>query len=113
MTRQSDTAEKKRRRRPRSVWLALVLAIGLAPPLAYGEDYDEARRLRETGKILPLQEVLRRQRRVVGPRVLEVELEKRRGRYVYGVESLDKGGAVKRHYFDATTGKPLGAKRRN
>jgi len=111
MTGQSDTAGKNRRPRPRSVWL--VLALCLAPLLAQSEDYNEARRLRETGDILPLQEVLRRHRSAVGPRVLDVELENRRGRYVYGVESLDKRGEVKRHYFDATTGKSLGAKRRN
>lgn len=111
ITRHAETAGSTRLQRCLSIWVVLAITISLAPMVAIGDDHNEARRLRESGQIMPLQEVLRRHRRAIGPRILDVELDNRRGRYVYQVESLDKRGKVKRHYFDATTGKRLGAKR--
>ena len=91
--------------------LALLLALGAGQ--APAQDHQEAMELRRSGEILPLEEVLRRNPRHGGNRVLEVELERRSGRYVYDVETLDRGGQVHRHRFDARTGETLRSRPRD
>ena len=84
-----------------------VLAVGVLTAAAGASDHKEARRLRESGEILPLEEVLKRNQPSRGRRVLDVQLERKRGRYVYEVETLDRGGKVRRQRYDASTGRQL------
>ena len=111
-TRHAKTPGAPRPRPRLAGCLALALAICLAPIAARSSDHDEARRLRESGQILPLQQVLSRHRHRLGNQVLDVDLQKRGDRYVYEVETLDKRNKAKKHYFDATTGRRLGSGRR-
>ena len=93
----------------------LLLALGLAlpgAPLLADEDHDDATRLRRSGEILPLQEVLKRSQRG-RKRVLDVELGRKRNGYVYEVESLDKKGRVRKDYYDAKTGKRMRSKHKD
>jgi uncharacterized membrane protein YkoI len=85
--------------------LALVLAVS-AVPLAgmAGESHDTARKLREAGAILPLEDILSRARAVRAGEVLETELERKKGHYIYEVEILDGQGRVWELKLDAKTG---------
>lgn len=85
--------------------LLATLLLGAALPAA-ADDHARARRLREAGEILPLQQILAG----LGPdvRVLEVELEQADGRYLYEVEVLDRQGEVWEYRYDARNGELLG-----
>jgi uncharacterized membrane protein YkoI len=107
LTRTATTAPARRRRRYGGV-VALLLALATAGLAA--DDYQDATRLRRSGEILPLQQVLERFRASEGGRVLEVDLKQRRGRHVYEIEFLDRDGRVKKREFDAATGRPLGGR---
>ncbi len=92
---------------------ALLLAglIALAWPLevlAHDErDHDLARRLHREGAIVSLEAVVAAAQRLRPGDILEVELERKRGRYIYEVEILDREGWVWELRFDAGTGRLL------
>jgi len=70
-------------------------------------DHETAKRLRESGVILPLEAILERQQGADIETILEVELEKENGRQVYEIEYLDHAGAVWEMSIDARTGRLL------
>lgn len=67
-------------------------------------EHEEVRSMQQRGDILSLEEILQRARGNHDGRVLETELEHKRGRYVYEVELLDEQGHVWEMKFDAATG---------
>jgi uncharacterized membrane protein YkoI len=88
----------------------ILLMLGLsgllfATPGMSDEDHKEARRLKELGAILPLEQILEIARAEQPGRVIAVEMEDEDGRHVYEVEMLDENGEVWELYFDAATGK--------
>ncbi|MET0071364.1 MAG: PepSY domain-containing protein [Candidatus Thiodiazotropha sp.] len=85
----------------------LISLLLICTTLAADEGYEEARRLSESGDILPLEELLPAIRKAQPGRILELELERKRGRYLYEVELLDKQGAVWEFKIDALTGEIL------
>ncbi|WP_303906858.1 PepSY domain-containing protein [Thiohalomonas denitrificans] len=106
----------------RPLWLLgilaiLALAVLLSPPLVADDDHETARRLRESGQLLPLEQILESARAVQSGQVLEVELEKpgkgrehqecRKG-YCYELKLLTPEGRVEELLFDAGTGEFLG-----
>jgi len=56
------------------------------------------------GDILSLEQILEQARQHRPGRVLETELERKGGRYIYEIELLDDGGEVWEMKFDATSG---------
>jgi uncharacterized membrane protein YkoI len=84
----------------------LLLSVALLGAVAADSDIDqdEARRLRQSGDILPLTEILDIGSTTQPGRVIEVELERERGRYIYEVELLDVDGQVWELEFDAASG---------
>jgi len=91
------------------VSIVLSLALGLSglfvlTPGVSDEDHQQARRLKESGEILPLEQIIRAAKAGQSGRVIGVELENKNGRYVYEVELLNTQGEVWELYFDATTG---------
>jgi uncharacterized membrane protein YkoI len=70
--------------------------------------YDRARRASERGEILPLSEVLAQVRERSPGRVLEAELEREHGLWVYELKILDPAGRLLEVSVDARTGQPLG-----
>lgn len=70
-------------------------------------EYDDIRRLRQRGDILPLESILQQARRHRDGRVLETGLEQERGRYIYNVEMVDDEGHVWEMELDAATGEVL------
>jgi uncharacterized membrane protein YkoI len=91
----------------RSLSLISLLAILLATTLLYADGdvgYQEVRRLTESGKILPLAELLRIIQLEKPGRVIEVELERKGQAYLYEIEILDEKGVVWEYKLDAVNG---------
>ena len=88
--------------------LALLLSIGSIPAAVSreGRDHDRARAALQAGEILPLSTVLERLGREQPGQVLEVELERDQGRWIYELKLLEAGGLVKLK-IDARSGEVL------
>ena len=71
------------------------------------DDYIEARRLLDSGEILPLEVILKNVRHIFPGKVLEIELEKEDKQIVYEIEILGDDGVIKEIYINAKTGKLL------
>lgn len=106
------TAPRLARGAPRAL-LSLVLA--LAPALATAadhryeddDDHERARAALRQGEVLPLADVLARIGQVLGGRVIEVELERDDGRWVYEITSVTTAGRVREIAVDAATARVL------
>jgi len=96
----------------RSGWF-IVVTMALVAALAYSgvnradEDHEQAKRLKEAGEILPLEQILERANRDQPGQVLESELEREDGRHVYELEILDADGVSHKLFYDAKTGDRL------
>jgi len=66
--------------------------------------------LLNSGKILPLEVILKNVRQIFPGKVLEVELEKEDQQIVYEIEILGSDGVIKEIYIDAKTGNQLFSK---
>lgn len=90
----------------------LVLAIGtVSPALVVADrepDADTVRQWVESGKVLPLEELLTRHRAKIPGRLLDIEVEQEHGRIVYELEVVDDRGHVHKVYLDAQSGNWLG-----
>jgi len=89
--------------------IMLLLMLGLSglfvtAPSMSDEDHQQARRLKELGEILPLEQILIKAKARQPGRVIEVELENEDGRHVYEVVFLNEQGEVWEVYFDAVSG---------
>ena len=96
-----------------SIMRVLLSAFMIISPLTVAmadDDYIEARRLLNSGEILPLEDILKNVRQIFSGKVLEVELEKEDGLIVYEIEILGGNGVIKEIYIDAKTGKQLFSK---
>jgi uncharacterized membrane protein YkoI len=82
-----------------------MLMLALLPLSGFADDdHEKARRLKEAGSILPLQEVVKKAQAEHPGRVIEVELDDDDGRHIYEIELLDEQGEVWEFKFDAATG---------
>jgi uncharacterized membrane protein YkoI len=88
------------------VILALLVS-GPAQIVQADDDYREAKRLRESGEIMPLEEILKNVRTTYPGRILEVELENEKGRVIYELEILGADSIVREIYIDAKSGELL------
>lgn len=73
---------------------------------------QEARQLRESGKILSIEDILGRARGAQPGQIVEVELEREGGRYVYEVKVIDDSDRVHKLELDAGSGELLRRKTR-
>lgn len=71
-------------------------------------DHEDVRKLRQAGKVVSLEELIEKTRRMHPGRLLEAELEKDGDRYIYELEYVDDAGTVWEFKYDAHTGKLLG-----
>lgn len=87
--------------------LLLCLTLGLWPGtlLLADESADKARQLRAAGQILSLEKLLELARRIKPGEILETELDKEAGRYLYEIDILDAQGRVWELKLDAKDGK--------
>lgn len=86
-----------------SCFLLLLSVISLNSQAE--ETATTARRLSESGEILPLEKILRAAKSHKNGKVLETELERRNNRYIYEIEMLDENSQVWEIKLDAKTGK--------
>ena len=98
------------------VVLAVVVLLGLAQHdgrASDRDDHDRARAAVLAGEVLPLQTLLERLRRSRPGQVLELELEREDGRWVYEIRLLQPDGQLVKLDVDAATAEVLNAKRRD
>ena len=89
------------------VWLVVLIILNPLLVAMADDDYIEARRLLDSGKVLPLEVILKNVRQTFPGKVLEVELEKEDQQIVYEIEILGADGVIKEIYINAKTGKLL------
>lgn len=97
---------------------ALVLTLALGAPLARADrasdhDHDRARAAVQAGQVLPLKALLERLEPDHPGQVLEVELERDGGRWVYEIKLLQAGGRLVKLEVDAVDGRVLRRKERS
>lgn len=90
--------------------LGAMPAVGLASDR---DDHERARRALEAGEVLPLGAVLERIERDFPGQVIEVELERDDGMWLYEVKLIRSGGAVVELEVDARNGELLRIKGRD
>src|SRR6056297_1608023 len=91
--------------------LCMTPVLTGAPSLTLADsDHLEARRLLESGDVMPLQSILQKISHQYPGRVIEVELEKKHNRIVYEVELVNDNGRVYELLIDAANGEILQAK---
>ncbi len=88
------------------VILALLISIP-AQIVQADDDYIEAKRLRDSGEIKSLEEILRNVRQAYPGRILEIELEDEKGRITYELEILGDDRIVREIHIDARSGELL------
>ena len=84
----------------------LIVSASWAMPIHAADrgDHDRARQALEAGEILPLKTVMERIDRNASGQVMEVELERKHGRWVYEIKVLRPGGALVKLLVDASDG---------
>ena len=88
----------------------ILLAVMILNPLRIAmadDDHIEARRLLDSGEILPLEAILKNVRQIFPGKILEIELENEDQQIVYEIEILGNNGVIKEIYINARTGKLL------
>lgn len=91
------------------LWAALALPGARASDKL---DHERARAAVQAGQALPLPKLLERLQRTHPGRVLELELEREDGRWIYEVKLLQTNGQLLKLELDAGTGQVLQVKRR-
>lgn len=95
--------------------LTALLLTGLALPAGWASDkpdHERARAAVQAGQALPLPTLLERLQRTHPGQVLELELEREGGRWIYEVKLLQAGGQLLKLELDAATGEVLRAQRK-
>ena len=85
---------------------ALILCLSLitAPALADRDDHDRARLALEAGEILPLADILAAAAVARPGRVIQIELDRDDGRWVYELELVSHEGFLYEMEIDAASG---------
>jgi len=93
--------------------LALFLALMALPGAQASDlrDHERARAALQAGEVLPLPTLLDKLNRTHPGQVLELELERDDGRWVYEVKLLQADGRLLKLALDAGTGQVIEARR--
>lgn len=99
----------------RSTLTAFAMMVLAIPGAGVGyaaddTDHDRARQAVEAGDVLPLRTILERVEHEYPGQVMEVELDREKGEWVYEVKLLRKGGALMKLKILARDGTILGFK---
>lgn len=89
------------------IGLAVAAWLLTLPQTDAGQSAEDASRLSGRGDILSLEKISQKAKAIKPGQVLEVELEKKHGRYVYEVEILDARSQVWELKLDAKSGQLL------
>lgn len=90
-----------------------VMIAALAPAAAGNDDHERAREALERGEVMPLRTLLERVERDYPGKVVEVELEREHGRWIYEIRVLRSGGALLKLEIDARDGTVMRVKGRD
>lgn len=86
-------------------YVALILLCLAVPAWADGDDdHDRARRALEAGEILPLSDILTVAEAARPGRIIELELDRDDGRWIYELELVSPEGRLYEMEIDAATG---------
>jgi uncharacterized membrane protein YkoI len=88
----------------RSAFIVAIALLTASPAVADGLSAERVRELVERGEILRLEEILKRNEASLGGRIIEVEIEQKRGAYVYEIKVLGSDGRTREIKIDARTG---------
>lgn len=91
--------------------IVILLLITCSSLAAASDDHDEAKRLLDSGDILPLETILETVRTMHPGKILEVEFESEHSQKIYEIELLSSDGKVIELKIDATTGNLLSTKK--
>lgn len=83
--------------------LVLLLISLAAPAWADTDDQDRARRALEAGEILPLFDILEAAQAARPGRVIEIDLDRDDGRWIYELEMVSSNGQLYEMEIDAAT----------
>ena len=96
------------RRSRLAAFVLCAAALAVPPVWASGkDDHDRARQAVQAGQVLPLPTVLERLQREMPGQVLEVELEQKRGLWIYEIKLLTPAGQLTKVLLDAQTAQVL------
>ena len=87
--------------------ISSLIVVLLPAPAVHADDDKRIRQLQRSGEILSLEQIFDKARRVKPGRIVDVDLDKDDGRYVYEIELLESSGKVWEMEFDARTGELL------
>jgi uncharacterized membrane protein YkoI len=96
--------------RPRLTAIAVAVGLLSVTGGAFAGDrldHDEIKQLREAGQILPMSKVMASAQTVQPGQLVEAELEREDGAYLYEIEILAADGTVHKLELDAATGEVL------
>jgi len=87
-------------------WLMVLSFLVVNPTSVLADDVNQqtARKLVSSGQILSLEEIHKKALLIKSGRIIETELERKKGRFVYEVELVDDKGLVWEIKLDAKTG---------
>lgn len=96
--------------------LAMLALLGMGTGAGFAgddRDHDRARRAVEAGEVLPLRTILERIEREHPGQVMEVELDREKGEWLYEVKVLRRNGALVKLKINARDGTVLGIKEKH
>lgn len=93
--------------------LVLLSGLALSPTMADDYDHDRARHALEAGEILPLRTIFDTIEHDYFGQVIEVELERDDGLWIYEIELLQSTGSLVKLKLDARDGSLIGIKGRD
>lgn len=95
------------------IWMMLAMSGTGVSYAADNSDHERARQAVEAGDVLPLRTILDRVEREYPGQVMEVELDREKGEWVYEIKLLRKGGVLMKLKIQARDGTILGFKEKN
>ena len=88
--------------------IVFIITLIICSSLAIASnDHNKAKRLLDSGEILPLETIIKKVRAIQAGKILEVEFETEHGQKIYEIELLKSDGKVIELKMDATSGEHL------
>lgn len=98
---------------PLSFLIATGMGVGLPTPvLASSSDHDQARAALESGEILPLSAIIAKLEKDFPGQIVEVELERKNGQWIYEIKLLQKDGYRQKLKVDAKSAAVISKKQK-
>ncbi len=94
----------------RALVLAATVLVAGGLGQAHGRDHDAARRAVKAGEIRPLMDILNEIRSQLPGEIIGVEIEQKKGRWVYEFRAIDSKGRLFEIHVDARSGAIEGVK---